>query len=155
MAGRKPLPSSIQDLKGAYRKNPQRRPRNEPEFTEQDAECPDHLGPVAKAEWVRMYPELKAAGLMRAAYMAAFAAYCQNYERWAMAEKEVQAQGLIVGGYPNPYLAIASKAMDQMRSFLTEFGMTPSSKTRAVADKREKQEESRFAKLAKVVSIAK
>ena len=30
----------------------------------------------------------------------------------------------------NPYLSIANKAMDQMRRFLIEFGMTPSSRAR-------------------------
>jgi hypothetical protein len=32
--------------------------------------------------------------------------------------------------YQNPYLAVANRAMTQMRDFLTEFGMTPSSQSR-------------------------
>jgi P27 family predicted phage terminase small subunit len=32
--------------------------------------------------------------------------------------------------YQNPYLAVANRAMKQMRDFLTEFGMTPSSRSR-------------------------
>ena len=35
-------------------------------------------------------------------------------------------------GFPiqSPYLAVANKAMEQMRAMLTEFGMSPSSRTR-------------------------
>jgi P27 family predicted phage terminase small subunit len=32
--------------------------------------------------------------------------------------------------YQNPFLAVANRAMKQMRDFLTEFGMTPSSRSR-------------------------
>jgi len=31
---------------------------------------------------------------------------------------------------PNPYLTIANRAMDDMRRFAVEFGMTPASRTR-------------------------
>jgi P27 family predicted phage terminase small subunit len=35
-------------------------------------------------------------------------------------------------GFPmqSPYLAVANKAMEQMRGLLTEFGMSPASRTR-------------------------
>lgn len=35
--------------------------------------------------------------------------------------------------YQNPYLAVANRAMKQMRDFLTEFGMTPSSRSRVLS----------------------
>lgn len=34
---------------------------------------------------------------------------------------------------PSPYLSIATKAMDQMRLLLEQFGMSPSSRTRVQA----------------------
>lgn len=47
--------------------------------------------------------------------------------------------------YQNPYLVVANRAMKPMRDFLTEFGMTPSSRSRVSSsvplvrdDKREK-----------------
>jgi P27 family predicted phage terminase small subunit len=51
------------------------------------------------------------------------------------ANRQIQEFGPLVkapSGYPmqSPFLAIANKAFDQMRAMLTEFGMTPSSRTK-------------------------
>jgi P27 family predicted phage terminase small subunit len=66
---------------------------------------------------------------------AALAAYCQAYGRWVEAEEKVREFGAVIkapSGFPiqSPYLGIANTAMRQMRDFLTEFGMTPASRTR-------------------------
>lgn len=46
-------------------------------------------------------------------------------------------------GYPiqNPYFAIMNQSMAQMRSFLVEFGMTPSSRSRISVAKVERDAE--------------
>ena len=82
---------------------------------------------------------------------AAIAAYCEAYGRWTEAVSKLHEKGLLVkapSGYPilNPYLSIINSALDQMRKFLTEFGMTPSSRTRiSVARKNEdKDDAARF-----------
>ena len=54
--------------------------------------------------------------------------------------------GLLIkapSGYPivNPYLSIANKAMLQIRAFLTEFGMTPSSRSRISAQPPNEEDE--------------
>lgn len=66
---------------------------------------------------------------------AALAAYCQAWGRWVEAEANIQRFGAVIKtpkGLPlvNPYLRIAERAIDQMRKFLVEFGMTPSSRSR-------------------------
>ncbi len=70
---------------------------------------------------------------------AALAAYCQAWGRWVEAEEALRKYGVMIkspSGFPmqSPYLAIANKAMEQMRAMLTEFGMSPSSRTRVHAD---------------------
>lgn len=65
----------------------------------------------------------------------ALAAYCAAYSRWAAAEAQVKELGAVVkspNGYPivNPWLSIANKAMEQMKAFGSEFGLTPASRTR-------------------------
>jgi len=39
------------------------------------------------------------------------------------------------GGFPlfNPYTTLANQALKRVKAFLTEFGMTPSSRTRVMA----------------------
>jgi P27 family predicted phage terminase small subunit len=93
------------------------------------------LSKDAKAEWKRISQELLAIGLLTKVDRAALAAYCQAWARWCEAERNVQKYGHVVkspSGYPiqNPYVGIANTALDQMRKFLIEFGMTPASRSR-------------------------
>ena len=98
--------------------------------------CPDHLDGVAREEWERITEELLEAGLIAKIYRGPLAAYCQAYGRWVEAELALRSSSLLVltpNQYPmqSPFLSIANKAMEQMRIFATEFGMTPSSLARA------------------------
>lgn len=136
MKGRKPKPSELKRLSG----NPGRRPIEEhvPRLRHGMPECPPHLDAAAKVEWKRISVQLMAVGLLTKVDRAALAAYCQTYSRWAEAEGMIKAHGILVkgmGGFPlpNPALRIADRAMDQMLKFLTEFGMSPSSRSRVTA----------------------
>lgn len=133
MAGRRPKPSRIKEIEG----NPGKRPlnRQEPKPEPEIPECPAHLDDEAKAEWNRIAPELLALGILARVDRAALAAYCRCWSLWVEAENQLRKFGAVIRtskGYPiqNPYLGIANTAIDQMRKFLTEFGMTPSSRTR-------------------------
>ena len=81
-------------------------------------------------------------GLMTDIDAPAFAAYCIAWGRWTEAEEKLRTLGAIVkapSGYPiqNPYLAVENKAIEQMKVFLTEFGMTPSSRSRVIVSDEE------------------
>lgn len=106
---------------------------------------PEHLNDDAKAEWRRLGPMLESRGLISKEEGAAFALYCQAYGRWQQAERRITElaidgdDGLIVkapSGYPiqNPYLAIANKAMEQCYQYLQQFGLSPSARSRVMAD---------------------
>lgn len=100
--------------------------------------CPAWLGREAKREWKRITPHLKKLGLISQIDRSALAAYCQAYHRWWEAEALIKEHGLTFTtdkGYvqQRPEVGIASSAMKQMRMFLTEFGLTPSSRTRITA----------------------
>ena len=133
MAGRKPIPTALKQLNG----NPGKRPlnRNEPRFSGTPT-CPKHLSKAAKAEWKRISADLSAQGLLTNVDRAALAAYCAAYARWADAEENVQKFGAVIkspkSGFPiqNPYVGIVGSALDHMRKFAVEFGMTPSSRSR-------------------------
>jgi P27 family predicted phage terminase small subunit len=131
--GRKPLPTSVKVLRG----NPGKRPLSdgEPRPEATLPAPPSHLSAEAKREWQRLGRQLVAMGLMTKIDRAALAMYCQAWARWLEAEKALKAYGVMVkspNGFPmqSPYLAVANKAMEQIRAMLTEFGMSPSSRTR-------------------------
>jgi P27 family predicted phage terminase small subunit len=102
---------------------------------------PAHLDAEAKAEWARMADDLFKLGLLTRIDRAALAGYCIAYSRSVKAEQMIQKTGELLKSkktgafYPNPYLHIANRALKQMKDFLVEFGMTPSSRSRVRATK--------------------
>lgn len=146
--GRKPKPTALKVLAG----NPGHRPLNESEAAPDELlgvpEAPAHLSKDAIEEWDRVVPLLLRCGLLTSIDVDAIAGYCQAYGRWVEAERAVAREGFVVwlpSGCPiqNPNLIAANKALEMMRRFQTEFGMTPSSRSR-VAVKKKEQRKSRI-----------
>ncbi|HML40362.1 MAG TPA: phage terminase small subunit P27 family [Bellilinea sp.] len=136
MRGRPPKPTRIKELEG----NPGHRPLNnaEPMLKPDLPSCPRHLSKEARREWRRVSKELYEAGLLTRVDRAALAAYCQAWARWVEAETELQGQSLTGTTdkgyeYPNPLLAISKAALADMRRFMSDFGMTPSSRSKVTA----------------------
>lgn len=122
--------------------NPGRRPLNKKEPAPPPGlpKCPEHLDATAKAEWTRMVKELHECGLITVLDRGALAAYCQAWARWIEAEGELKKEGMIVyteKGFPcqSPWLSIANEAIRQMKSMMTEFGLTPASRSRINVEK--------------------
>lgn len=133
MAGRPAKPAALKKLAG----NPgKRRIGAEPKFAEGTAmRAPRHLSAVAKREWRRVSGQLLAAGILTVADRTALAAYCQAYANWVEAEKHLQSEGRVMtfaSGYQqiSPWVNVAKTALAEMRQYMTEFGMTPSSRAR-------------------------
>ena len=140
--GRRPKPTRLKVLAG----NPGGRKlnQNEPEPTS-FATCPDWLTGEAREEWARIAGELEQLGLLTAIDQTALAAYCSSFKRWRHAERQIEAGGLVVSapsGYPvqSPWVSISNTALDQMRKFLIEFGMTPSSRSKVNAAPKDKND---------------
>ncbi len=133
MRGRKPKPTKMKVLAG----NPGKRPlnKNEPQPKSSIPDCPKFLTKEAVLEWKRITLELSVLGVLARIDRAALAAYCQVWARWAKAEDKLNQDGEVTltekgNEIQNPYLAIANKCLKQMREYLIEFGMTPSSRSR-------------------------
>ena len=135
-SGRKPKPTSLKLLQG----NPGKRPMNEYEAKPEPRlpTPPVHLSKEARKEWRRSGAFLLQLGLISDLDRAAFAAYCTAYGRWIEAEEALRTYGVMIkspNGFPmqSPYLSVANKAMEQMRSLLSEFGVSPATRTRVSA----------------------
>ncbi len=134
MRGRKPKPTALKILEG----NPGKRTLNdrEPLPPEGIPECPEFLDEEARAEWDRLAALLGRMKLLTVADRSALAAYCTVYSRWVEAERQVKQYGTVILS-PNkkfpmksPHLTIADQALETMRKFMVEFGLTPSSRSR-------------------------
>ncbi len=113
-------------------------PENEPK-PKGTPRCPIFLEKEAKKEWRRIVKELvQIEGLLTSVDQVALAAYCQAYARWMAAEKFLTENGTTYASetkygvtlLARPEVAISQKALAQIRSFCTEFGLTPSSRGR-------------------------
>ena len=133
MAGRKPLPTRLKLVKGTLRKHRVR--SDEPTPGTENVAPPGYMSKAARKQWEITCPQLLDAGVMTDMDVDALAMYCEAFARWRDANEQIKKHGPVVmakSGFPvqSPYVAISNKAFDQMKSMLTEFGMTPSSRTR-------------------------
>ena len=154
MAGRKPLPTKIKLARGTLQKC--RQNPDEPTPNPEIPDAPPHLSPEAREEWNRLAQELYGLGILSTIDRAALAAYCQAYGRWVEAEEQIRnpdgtmnltettSNGNVI---QNPLVGIANKSLELMHKYLTEFGMSPSSRTRVSASKRKTEEKKGFAAL--------
>jgi P27 family predicted phage terminase small subunit len=134
--GPRPQPTKIKILKG----NPGRRPlpEGEPEPEAKIPQCPKHLDKEARKEWRRMSRLLFELGLLTEIDRAALAAYCVSWSRWIKAEEKLKTEDVICvttkgWAFQNPWLSVSRAALKDMHIFLSEFGMTPSARTRVKA----------------------
>ena len=141
--GRKPKPTAMKVLEG----NPGGRPlnKNEPKPDKKAPRCPAWLEEEAKKEWKRMGKTLEQLGLLTEMDMAAFAGYCQAYARWKEAEEFISQHGTMIrtpNGYLQqvPQVSIAQTYLKIMNKFCEQFGLTPSARSRIVADTAEDKE---------------
>lgn len=134
--GRKPKPTALKALEG----NPGKRPLNErePVPPQGTIRCPSWLETEAKKEWKRLAPALEAMGILTTVDISAFAGYCQAFARWKEAEEFISQHGSIFqtpSGYVQqvPQVSIAQQNLKIMQSFCSEFGLTPATRSRIIA----------------------
>ena len=134
--GRKPTPRNLRLVKGTDR--PDRHNQNEPVVPVSVPEPPDNLTDDEAEKFREMAAKLANMRVMTEQDVDALAFYCVNFCRWVEATDIVKAGGMMVKsrqGHPmqNPYLSIANRAQSECQKLLSEFGMTPSSRTRVHA----------------------
>ena len=129
--GPKPQPTALKLLKGV---RPCRINRNEPKPRPVKPKKPPWLDKIARREWNRIVKLLAPLGLLSEIDGASLGVYCQAFSRLVQAEREIEADGLVLvedgKTKTNPAVLIAEKAMKTVRTMATEFGMTPSSRSR-------------------------
>lgn len=133
MRGRKPKPTFLKLVEG----NPGHRALNldEPSAPPAVPDPPDFLPPRALAEWQRLGPMLKDAGLISNLDRNQFAAYCMAFAVWCDAVEDLTKTGRYMRA-PSGRIAIskayelADNAEKRMLAIGVEFGLTPSARSR-------------------------
>lgn len=126
-------PTALKLIQGTYRKD--RVAGNEPKPEIAIPAVPTELSGEAKEEWTRVSEELRQLGLLSRIDRAALAAYCECWADFIEATKKTVELGKVIktaagNVIENPYYTIKKRSAELMHKFLTEFGMTPASRTR-------------------------
>lgn len=128
-AGKKPLASLLDDVV-----------RPDVEIPE----CPEHLEGAAREEWDRITPHLHKLGLISQIDRAALSGYCDTWGEYVWACQQIKTlnaddatgQRGRVWDTPSGYKQISvlqqirNRSLEQMKSFLAMFGMSPSDRSR-------------------------
>lgn len=136
--GRKPVPTSLKILRGNPGKRPL--PENEPNPTAALPDPPEHLDETQRGYWFRFGEILLAAGVMTRLDAVCLEMLCNTYVGYCdAAAKEAQggpvwvkaaAPGEIPKFAYSPFWVVKNKAWAQLMQVLTEFGMSPSSRSK-------------------------
>lgn len=144
-SGRKPKPTAMKLVLGVAQS---RMPKKEAVVPPGLPAAPRLLNPDGRLEWDRLVMSLYKAGMITDFDGGALAAYCQSYGRWVEAETALANSrrgterdpmlGLVLETTAgnlvnNPLLGIANVAMRDMVKFASEFGLTPSSRSKVTA----------------------
>jgi P27 family predicted phage terminase small subunit len=137
-SGRKPLPTALKRLRG----NPGKRPLNdaEPKPPLTLPACPDHITGAARRAWIDFAPALQATGIGTAIDSTALELLCTAYGAYLDASAEVARRGAVwlekaegdetPAFVYSPFWRVASQEWAKVKSMLSEFGMTPASRSR-------------------------
>ena len=134
MLGRKAQPTILKMKKGNLGKRPPN--KKEPQPKKVLPPCPKWLTGEARAEWKRITPVLYELGILTEIDLSALEKYCMAHKRWRQAEttidKEKRLSTISGNGSPCalPEVAISQKYLKIMQSYLADFGMNPSARSR-------------------------
>lgn len=107
---------------------------DEPKFTLAKGEPPEYLDEVAKAEWTRVWPEVKS--VVSICDEQILAGYCVAFSRWRKADDKIKDGGNLTEETPNgaiqtgPFVSQARNWMNLMVKYASELGFTPAARSK-------------------------
>jgi len=168
MRGRKPKTASRQITDGDPSKRGvhklEARLEAEPKPARGLPPCPPHLKGLAEKAWTFWCEELEAMGLDCRPDAMMLEGACASYETFVKMHEKIQEQGELVAKKernpttglmevvdvrPHPGLAIRDRALALLRSFCSEFGLSPISRARLSVDHVDDTEEDLWAILSR------
>lgn len=137
--GRKRTPTHLKIVNGNPGKRPL--PENEPQPQKGIPDPPEHLTDAQRAAWQRFGEALHQVGVLTRLDDVNLELLCSTYVSYCDAIANESKTGPVWIKAPDdpkdfpkfvysPYWVIKNKAMKQLLSLLTEFGMTPSSRSK-------------------------
>ena len=143
MAAPKPTPTVLKMVKG----NPGKRAinKNEPQPTKGIPDCPEHIEGLSREAWDKLCKSLDDMGVLTLADTHALEILCGIYGRIRQLNEQIKKDGLVIDTVNvngdrmmrgNPAVSQLEKAESLFKNYLTEFGLTPSSRSKISVNKK-------------------
>ena len=139
--GRRPKPTAVQRQSGAYKKDPGRENKHEPQPMRGAPKKPPYIkGPAAK-KWLEVCLLLDSMHCLTTADGELIALFCETFAAYREAKKQVDATGLVmtvedddgnVDFKRNPFSTELHRYADRLQKLCGELGLSPSARTRIV-----------------------
>jgi P27 family predicted phage terminase small subunit len=151
-AGRKPKPTNLKLIQGTYR--PDRANLSEPKPRAVIPPCPSFLQGEARKQYQQTAKKLARMRMATELDGMALVILCQSWRECIDAWAKLEETGMLVkspNGYPmtNPYWAILNQAIKKVSAMLSEFGLTPGSRSRIHAAIEDDNSDDEWSKLLK------
>ena len=147
--GRKRTPTKIKQLNGSAEKDPQRINQDEPIESSAVPVMPSGWTGARAEAWQFVTSELAGYGILSRTYQFAIEEFCRAWAGKVAAEELIESQGITIltkEGFPrrNPASLELHKCADTVHRYLTEFGLTPTAKTRIAGKQNEGESKPSF-----------
>ena len=141
MPSSKPQATEVKRRNGTFIKNPKRENKREPKPPAGKPKMPRsiHGDKIAKEMWKRVIDMLESMHVLTTADLSICESIAINESQMRVALADINERGQIVDGEKgnrvmNPAFRAWSSAMDRRTKLLAELGLTPSARTRLVAN---------------------
>ncbi len=161
MRGRNPKPAELRAIEGGAGKGGRdlshRPKKSAPKYAPLTDHPPEWLPREAKAEWRRLIAEFdRIPGLVQRPDRATFIAWCQEWDRYVQASRDVNERGAVllveagesldgrkfyVQPKKNPNVQIARDCLEKLIALSSRYGLTPGDRVRLNIGKGQGHEE--------------
>lgn len=76
---------------------------------------PGELGQIAQGHWIKIGKRLERAGLISSVDLSVLRVYCETYEHYVLAQREIKDAGTEFQSTPNGYLQLSPAAIARER----------------------------------------
>jgi len=140
--GRKKTAPEILKMQGSYIKHPERENKLAPVANGEDPVMPVYFTDDEQQKWNELLEDMRKNGILSSDLREIMIAYCTAYGGWMKARRMVEKLGvvLVTKGEDgaeikrNPFSVELHKYREEMNKLLPELGLTPSARSKMVAN---------------------
>lgn len=140
--GRKRTAPEILKMQGSFVKHPERENKLAPVANGQEPEMPSYFNEDEKQKWNELLYDMRQNHIVSSDLREIMIAYCTAYGGWMNARRVVEKSGIVLVKKTddgaqfkrNPFAVELHKFREEMNRLLPELGLTPSARSKMVAN---------------------